>query len=36
MKRKMQEMVAKSMAAQIEIDSLKNAKAELLKVKGKP
>lgn len=36
MKRKMQEMVAKSMASQHEIEQLKNAREELLKVKGKP
>ena len=32
----MKDMVAKSMEAQKEIESLKQAKADLLKVKGKP
>lgn len=36
MGKKMKEMVAKSMASQKEIDSLKTQKSELLKVKGKP
>lgn len=36
MGQKMRDMVAKSLNSQKEIDSLKQAKAELLKVKGKP
>ena len=36
MAKKMKELVAKSQASMQEIESLKQAKAELLKVKGKP